>query len=246
MVVTGNFTKTDTIYFYILLRLSLGFTGARGRERFSAYESLGVKTWTSLPLHSCCLSDEANDRWHEKVEIMPSLWEQSVLGFTNEFYSENQLQRIQINCEFLVTTHYFRAGGDVATQIQASNGNSLIEVLFVCKSVLRGNAESDLQRSRRKTFWKKEQLRSDLWRRSSRCEILDVSAHIPALARSFAGGEPEAATDLVTSEVTHHSFRATWTPPGSPVDQYRVTYMTAAGGPTQEVRPPLLLHLVLW
>ncbi|XP_039638765.1 collagen alpha-1(XII) chain isoform X1 [Perca fluviatilis] len=49
------------------------------------------------------------------------------------------------------------------------------------------------------------------------------------------GGEPEAATDLVTSEVTHRSFRATWTAPGSPVDKYRVTYVMVAGGPTQEL-----------
>uniref|UniRef100_A0A7N6B6R2 Collagen alpha-1(XII) chain n=1 Tax=Anabas testudineus TaxID=64144 RepID=A0A7N6B6R2_ANATE len=49
------------------------------------------------------------------------------------------------------------------------------------------------------------------------------------------GGELESPTNLVTSEVTHHSFRATWTAPGGPVDQYRVTYMTVAGGPEQEV-----------
>ncbi|KAA8582941.1 hypothetical protein FQN60_015487 [Etheostoma spectabile] len=46
--------------------------------------------------------------------------------------------------------------------------------------------------------------------------------------------ELEAPTDLVTSEVTHRSFRATWTAPGSPVDKYRVTYVMVAGGPTQE------------
>ncbi|XP_076612407.1 collagen alpha-1(XII) chain isoform X2 [Chaetodon auriga] len=49
------------------------------------------------------------------------------------------------------------------------------------------------------------------------------------------GSELEAPTNLVTSEVTHRSFRATWTAPGSPVDKYRVTYMTVAGGPTQEL-----------
>ncbi|XP_035534688.1 collagen alpha-1(XII) chain isoform X2 [Morone saxatilis] len=49
------------------------------------------------------------------------------------------------------------------------------------------------------------------------------------------GGGLEAPTNLVTSEVTHHSFRATWTAPGSPVDKYRVTYMLATGGPTEEV-----------
>ncbi|XP_047184536.1 collagen alpha-1(XII) chain isoform X3 [Scophthalmus maximus] len=49
------------------------------------------------------------------------------------------------------------------------------------------------------------------------------------------GGELEAPTDLVTSEVTHRSFRASWTAPSGPVDQYRVTYMTVAGGPTMEL-----------
>lgn len=46
---------------------------------------------------------------------------------------------------------------------------------------------------------------------------------------------PEAPTNLVTSEVTQSSFRATWTPPGCPVDKFRVTYMMAAGGPTEEL-----------
>ncbi|TKS75342.1 Collagen alpha-1(XII) chain [Collichthys lucidus] len=49
------------------------------------------------------------------------------------------------------------------------------------------------------------------------------------------GLELDSPTDLVTSEVTHHSFRASWTAPGTPVDKYRVTYMTVAGGPTQEM-----------
>ncbi|XP_069371492.1 collagen alpha-1(XII) chain isoform X2 [Paralichthys olivaceus] len=49
------------------------------------------------------------------------------------------------------------------------------------------------------------------------------------------GGELMEPTNLVTSEVTHHSFRATWTPPDIPVDNYRVTYVMAAGGPTQEL-----------
>ncbi|XP_039980832.1 collagen alpha-1(XII) chain isoform X2 [Xiphias gladius] len=45
----------------------------------------------------------------------------------------------------------------------------------------------------------------------------------------------EAPTDLMTSDVTHHSFRATWTKPAAPVDKYRVTYVPEAGGPTEEV-----------
>uniref|UniRef100_A0A3Q3LUA7 Collagen, type XII, alpha 1b n=1 Tax=Mastacembelus armatus TaxID=205130 RepID=A0A3Q3LUA7_9TELE len=48
-----------------------------------------------------------------------------------------------------------------------------------------------------------------------------------------SGDELEAPTNLVTSEVTHHSFRATWTGPKGPVDKYRVTYMTVDGEPMQ-------------
>ncbi|KAJ8270953.1 hypothetical protein GJAV_G00121110 [Gymnothorax javanicus] len=42
-------------------------------------------------------------------------------------------------------------------------------------------------------------------------------------------------TNLVTSEVTHRSFRATWTPPDGPVDRYRVVYQATTGGRPQEV-----------
>lgn len=47
------------------------------------------------------------------------------------------------------------------------------------------------------------------------------------------GGAPDSPTNLVTSEVTHHSFRATWTGPEGPVEQYRVEYMTVSGEPKQ-------------
>ncbi|KAM9354603.1 collagen alpha-1(XII) chain [Pholidichthys leucotaenia] len=47
------------------------------------------------------------------------------------------------------------------------------------------------------------------------------------------GGAPDAPTDLVTSEVTHQSFRATWTAPDGPVEKYRVEYMTRTGRPQQ-------------
>uniref|UniRef100_A0A672IPW9 Collagen, type XII, alpha 1a n=1 Tax=Salarias fasciatus TaxID=181472 RepID=A0A672IPW9_SALFA len=47
------------------------------------------------------------------------------------------------------------------------------------------------------------------------------------------GGAPDAPTDLVTSEVTHQSFRATWTAPDGPVEKYRVEYMTVSGRPMQ-------------
>uniref|UniRef100_A0A671W4Z1 Collagen alpha-1(XII) chain n=1 Tax=Sparus aurata TaxID=8175 RepID=A0A671W4Z1_SPAAU len=55
------------------------------------------------------------------------------------------------------------------------------------------------------------------------------------LCNSVKDPELEAPTDLVTSEVTHHSFRATWTAPAGPVDKYRVTYVQVAGGPTLEL-----------
>lgn len=43
----------------------------------------------------------------------------------------------------------------------------------------------------------------------------------------------------MTSEVTHQSFRATWTPPAGTVDNYRVVYEPVSGGPSQEVRERL-------
>ncbi|KAM8917084.1 collagen alpha-1(XII) chain isoform 2-T2 [Spinachia spinachia] len=43
------------------------------------------------------------------------------------------------------------------------------------------------------------------------------------------GGAPDAPTELRTSEVTHHSFRATWNAPEDPVEKYRVEYITLAG-----------------
>ncbi|XP_012717523.2 collagen alpha-1(XII) chain isoform X4 [Fundulus heteroclitus] len=47
------------------------------------------------------------------------------------------------------------------------------------------------------------------------------------------GGAPDSPTDLVTSEVTHQSFRASWTAPEGPVDRYRVEYRTVSGVPKQ-------------
>uniref|UniRef100_A0A668AMZ2 Collagen alpha-1(XII) chain n=1 Tax=Myripristis murdjan TaxID=586833 RepID=A0A668AMZ2_9TELE len=43
------------------------------------------------------------------------------------------------------------------------------------------------------------------------------------------GGALEAPTNLITSQVTPYSFRATWTGPEGPVDKYRVEYMTLTG-----------------
>ncbi|XP_056099343.1 collagen alpha-1(XII) chain-like [Rhinichthys klamathensis goyatoka] len=47
------------------------------------------------------------------------------------------------------------------------------------------------------------------------------------------GGGPGTPTDLVTSEVTHYSFRATWMPPDKPVEKFRIEYVPAAGGNTE-------------
>uniref|UniRef100_A0A672NXH6 Collagen type XII alpha 1 chain n=1 Tax=Sinocyclocheilus grahami TaxID=75366 RepID=A0A672NXH6_SINGR len=47
------------------------------------------------------------------------------------------------------------------------------------------------------------------------------------------GGGPGTPTDLVTSEVTHYSFRATWMPPDEPVEKFRIEYVPAAGGMTE-------------
>ncbi|XP_076874166.1 collagen alpha-1(XII) chain isoform X2 [Brachyhypopomus gauderio] len=44
------------------------------------------------------------------------------------------------------------------------------------------------------------------------------------------GGGPGTPTDLETSEVTHHSFRATWMPPDEPVERFRIEYVPVAGG----------------
>ncbi|XP_051954309.1 collagen alpha-1(XII) chain isoform X2 [Xyrauchen texanus] len=47
------------------------------------------------------------------------------------------------------------------------------------------------------------------------------------------GGGPGTPTDLVTSEVTYYSFRATWIPPDEPVERFRIEYVPVAGGKTE-------------
>ncbi|CAL1585760.1 unnamed protein product [Knipowitschia caucasica] len=61
------------------------------------------------------------------------------------------------------------------------------------------------------------------------------------LCNSVRGDEPDPVDlvpdppqDLQTSEVTHSSFRVSWSPPDAPADKYRITYRRAAGGATQE------------
>uniref|UniRef100_A0AAQ5ZR50 Collagen, type XII, alpha 1a n=1 Tax=Amphiprion ocellaris TaxID=80972 RepID=A0AAQ5ZR50_AMPOC len=62
--------------------------------------------------------------------------------------------------------------------------------------------------------------------------LLDIVDRVSDnLCNSVKG--PDAPTDLVTSEVTHQSFRATWTAPDGPVEKYRVEYMTVSGRPQQ-------------
>uniref|UniRef100_A0AAX7V8U8 Collagen, type XII, alpha 1a n=1 Tax=Astatotilapia calliptera TaxID=8154 RepID=A0AAX7V8U8_ASTCA len=47
------------------------------------------------------------------------------------------------------------------------------------------------------------------------------------------GGAPDAPTNLVTSEVTHRSFRVTWDGPDDQPEKYRVEYKTLSGAPQQ-------------
>ncbi|XP_048083246.1 collagen alpha-1(XII) chain isoform X1 [Alosa alosa] len=67
--------------------------------------------------------------------------------------------------------------------------------------------------------------------------LLDIVDDLSVnLCNSVKGpGGLAGPTDLVTSEVTHYSFRATWTAPDGPVEKYRVEYMTVAGTQAQQV-----------
>uniref|UniRef100_A0A671LNV0 Collagen alpha-1(XII) chain n=1 Tax=Sinocyclocheilus anshuiensis TaxID=1608454 RepID=A0A671LNV0_9TELE len=64
--------------------------------------------------------------------------------------------------------------------------------------------------------------------------LLDIVDDLTVnLCNSVKG--PGTPTDLVTSEVTHYSFRATWMPPDEPVEKFRIEYVPAAGGITEVV-----------
>uniref|UniRef100_A0A8C2CLA4 Collagen alpha-1(XII) chain n=1 Tax=Cyprinus carpio TaxID=7962 RepID=A0A8C2CLA4_CYPCA len=64
--------------------------------------------------------------------------------------------------------------------------------------------------------------------------LLDIVDDLTVnLCNSVKG--PGTPTDLVTSEVTHYSFRATWMPPDEPVEKFRIEYVPAAGGKTEVV-----------
>uniref|UniRef100_A0A8C1JIG0 Collagen alpha-1(XII) chain n=1 Tax=Cyprinus carpio TaxID=7962 RepID=A0A8C1JIG0_CYPCA len=60
----------------------------------------------------------------------------------------------------------------------------------------------------------------------------DLTVNLCNSVKGPAGG-PGTPTDLVTSEVTHYSFRATWMPPDEPVEKFRIEYVPAAGGKTE-------------
>ncbi|XP_051578358.1 collagen alpha-1(XII) chain-like [Myxocyprinus asiaticus] len=49
------------------------------------------------------------------------------------------------------------------------------------------------------------------------------------------GGVPEPPTDLVTSDVTHYSFRATWVGPDRPVEKYRIEYVSIGEGELKQL-----------
>uniref|UniRef100_A0A668A865 Collagen alpha-1(XII) chain n=1 Tax=Myripristis murdjan TaxID=586833 RepID=A0A668A865_9TELE len=67
--------------------------------------------------------------------------------------------------------------------------------------------------------------------------LLDIVDNLTDnLCKSVKGtGALEAPTNLITSQVTPYSFRATWTGPEGPVDKYRVEYMTLTGRVQQVV-----------
>uniref|UniRef100_A0A4W5MT26 Collagen, type XII, alpha 1b n=1 Tax=Hucho hucho TaxID=62062 RepID=A0A4W5MT26_9TELE len=69
--------------------------------------------------------------------------------------------------------------------------------------------------------------------------LLDIVDELTInLCNSVKGpGGLDPPTNLVTSEVTHHSFRATWTGPEGPVEKYRIDYMPVVGGITEQVMP---------
>ncbi|XP_041716800.1 collagen alpha-1(XII) chain isoform X5 [Coregonus clupeaformis] len=67
--------------------------------------------------------------------------------------------------------------------------------------------------------------------------LLDIVDELTInLCNSVKGpGGLDPPTNLVTSEVTHHSFRATWTGPEGPVEKYRIDYTAVAGGITEQM-----------
>uniref|UniRef100_A0A3Q2Y3A0 Collagen alpha-1(XII) chain n=1 Tax=Hippocampus comes TaxID=109280 RepID=A0A3Q2Y3A0_HIPCM len=56
--------------------------------------------------------------------------------------------------------------------------------------------------------------------------LLDIVDRLTVNLCNSVKGSPDAPTNLVTSEVTHSSFRATWTAPEDPVEKFRVEYVS--------------------
>ncbi|KAM9552623.1 collagen alpha-1(XII) chain-like isoform 6-T6 [Salvelinus alpinus] len=67
--------------------------------------------------------------------------------------------------------------------------------------------------------------------------LLDIVDELTInLCNSVKGpGGLDPPTNLVTSEVTHHSFRATWTGPEGPVEKFRIDYIPVVGGITEQM-----------
>ncbi|KAF4084089.1 hypothetical protein AMELA_G00124740 [Ameiurus melas] len=61
-------------------------------------------------------------------------------------------------------------------------------------------------------------------------DIVDDLANNLCSSVKGPGGGPTAPTDLLTSDVTYYSFRATWNGPEGPVEKYRLEYFPVSGG----------------
>nr|XP_049613656.1 collagen alpha-1(XII) chain isoform X7 [Syngnathus scovelli] len=67
--------------------------------------------------------------------------------------------------------------------------------------------------------------------------LLDIVDDLTAnLCNSVKGSDetPEAPSDLTTSEVTHRSFRASWSAPQTPVEMFRLVYALDNGAQSRE------------
>lgn len=56
------------------------------------------------------------------------------------------------------------------------------------------------------------------------------------LLSDLPGGELVAPSDLVTFDLTHHSFQVSWTEPDNPPEKFLLTFARTAGGDVQEVK----------
>lgn len=187
----------------------------------------------------------------EKVETMRPLLrtKRSVIHkSTKQKIRSRKLQIDKFDSSLPDNSHYFRQSEDVAPQIQASRLLETFTLEVLWESV------NQFWEEIQKWFTARPEEKKKSLLKSQRAEIYsEPTASLHDEGRFVAAGftvwntwrvgsyslsglDLDSPTDLVTSEVTHHSFRASWTAPGSPVDKYRVTYMTVAGGPTQEVR----------